>query len=88
MHAGTEKRLQAQDSDCIVLRGLVIAVQMHRCIIVSSSIVSSSFVSMSAGWNMNAEDAAAFAAAQQMQAAEAAREAQRAGGGQPNAHQD
>ncbi len=41
-----------------------------------------------AGWNMNAEDAAAFAAAQQMQAAEAAREAQRGGGGQPNLHQD
>ena len=50
--------------------------------------VSSCIVSMSAGWNMNAEDAAAFAAAQQMQAAEAAREAQRAGGAQPNAHQD
>ena len=54
---------------------------MHKCMYVST-------VSMSAGWNMNAEDAAAFAAAQQMQAAEAAREAQRAGGGQPNAHQD
>ncbi|KAL0023201.1 hypothetical protein WJX79_001368 [Trebouxia sp. C0005] len=46
------------------------------------------FSSLIPGWNMNAEDAAAFAAAQQMQAAEAAREAQRAGGGQPNAHQD
>lgn len=83
VHACTEKGLQAQDNDCISLRGLVIAAQMHRCIIVSSCTVS-----MSAGWNMNAEDAAAFAAAQQMQAAEAAREAQRAGGGQPNAHQD
>ena len=51
-------------------------------------LVSWSIVSMCAGWNMNAEDAAAFAAAQQMQAAEAAREAQRAGGGQPNAHQE
>lgn len=46
------------------------------------------FSSLIPGWNMNAEDAAAFAAAQQMQAAEAAREAQRAGGGQPNLHQD
>ena len=36
---------------------------------------------------MNAEDAAAFAAAQQMQAAEAARD-QRAAGGQDNLHQD
>lgn len=43
---------------------------------------------MGAGWNMNAEDAAAFAAAQQMQAAEAAREAQGGGAGQPNLHQD
>lgn len=46
------------------------------------------FSSLIPGWNMNAEDAAAFAAAQQMQAAEAAREAQRAGGGQQNLHQD
>lgn len=38
---------------------------------------------------MNPEDAAAFAAAQQMQAAEAAREAQRAPANeQPNLHQD
>lgn len=59
----------------------MVAVQMHGCMYLST-------VSMSAGWNMNAEDAAAFAAAQQMQAAEAAREAQRAGGGLPNAHQD
>ena len=42
------------------------------------------------GWNMNAEDAAAFAAAQQMQAAEAARDQQRAAGpgAQNNLHQD
>lgn len=41
------------------------------------------------GWNMNADDAAAFAAAQQMQAAEAAREAQRQRAhDQPNLHQD
>ena len=38
---------------------------------------------------MNAEDAAAFAAAQQMQAAEAAQQAERAAGNQhPNVHQD
>lgn len=41
------------------------------------------------GWNMNADDAAAFAAAQQMQAAEAALEAQQQrGNDQPNLHQD
>jgi hypothetical protein len=33
------------------------------------------FLFQCAGWNMNPEDAAAFAAAQQMAAAEAAREA-------------
>lgn len=38
---------------------------------------------------MNAEDAAAFAAAQHMQAAEAARDRRAAGaGGQNNLHQD
>ena len=46
-------------------------------------------VLLHAGWNMNAEDAAAFAAAQQMQAAEAARDQRAAGaGGQNNFHQD
>ena len=82
-HAGIRKGLPAQDKDCIGLCGLTVAVQMYRCMLVSWSMVS-----MCAGWNMNAEDAAAFAAAQQMQAAEAARDAQRAGGGQPNAHQE
>ncbi|KAL3137454.1 hypothetical protein ABBQ38_004745 [Trebouxia sp. C0009 RCD-2024] len=53
------------------------------------AVVVGFFSSLIPGWNMNAEDAAAFAAAQQMQAAEAARDQRAAGaGGQNNLHQD
>lgn len=67
----------------------------HTCYRLGSGLlnnVPAAFVDttcQSAGWNVNPEDAAAFAAAQQMQAAEAAREAQRAPANeQPNLHQD